>query len=136
MKEERSGFIPTPLPLMREAKAVSRPRKYVERLTRRYRRRIVVKEINGEAAGDSAIVDISATGLKLDTARPLAMHDLVELTCLMPLTGEERRLGGKVVWVKAAAPFGQRYLAGLKFFKTEWDITMLAKEWEEEELIE
>lgn len=136
MKEERPGFIPTPLPLMREVKAVSRPRKYVERLTRRYRQRLVVKEINGEAAGDSAILDISATGLKLDTTRPLAMHDLVELTCLMPNTGEERRLAGKVVWVKAVAPFGQRYLAGLRFFKTEWDITTLAREWEKEDLIE
>jgi predicted ribosomally synthesized peptide with nif11-like leader len=75
-----------------------------------------VTEINGQPINDTAILDISAWGAKIESMISLGVDTPVELSFPLPGMDQETkvRLVGKVVWA-GQMPVSRRNQAGLKF---------------------
>jgi hypothetical protein len=99
----------------------------IDRRVKRHPVRLPVRELNGQPARDTYVVDISSLGARLDTDTPLAPRNSVEFTVLLPEEAAETRLSGQVVWLRPLPHFPGRFHIGLQFFRPNWDIDHLAR---------
>jgi hypothetical protein len=102
-------------------------KKRIERRVKRYPVRLPVRELNGQPAHDTYVVDLSSLGARLETASPLAPRNLVEFTVILPEDNTETRLSGQVVWMRPLLHLPGRFQMGLQFFGPQWDIDRLAR---------
>lgn len=89
----------------------------VLRRSKRYQIHLKVSEVNGQPVTDVVMLDISAWGAKLESLISLAPASTVEFSFTLPGESTSVRLAGAVVWA-GQVPASQRYLIGLKFFKS------------------
>ncbi len=102
-------------------------KKRIERRVKRYPVRLQVRELNGQPAHETYVVDLSSLGARLETASPLAPRKLVEFTVILPDHEIETHLSGQVKWLRPLLHFPGRFEIGLQFFGPQWDIDRLAR---------
>ncbi len=101
-----------------------------QRQARRFSTRIPIQQINGRPTPDSYILDLSSLGLKIESPVPLAVNEPVELSFTLPHKEQSVRMAGLVVWNRPAPPYGTRFFLGVKLFVPQWEIDVLARQWE------
>ncbi|MDD3580525.1 MAG: PilZ domain-containing protein [Desulfobacca sp.] len=97
------------------------------RKSRRYAIRLELKEINGKPGAGTYLLDLSATGAKLDSPTAFALNNPVKITFIFPGENKEICLGGRVVWVLPLMGKASRYLIGLQLFQSFWELDLLAR---------
>jgi hypothetical protein len=99
----------------------------VSRRAQRFSVRLEVKEFNGKPGAGIFIVDLSALGAKVESPTPLAPRNQVEMSFSLPGGHGEVRAVGTVAWVRPIMTQSGRYLLGVKFFNSFWDIDQLGR---------
>ena len=97
------------------------------RKSRRFAIRLEHKEINGKPGTGTYLLDLSATGAKLESPTAFALNNPVNFTFIFPAENKEFRLGGRVVWVRPLMGQPARYLIGLQLFQSLWELDFLAR---------
>jgi hypothetical protein len=99
----------------------------VERQTPRYLTKLAVTNINGLPVTDSFLLDVSATGAKLESPTPLAPRFPIEVVVLLPGDQTETNLAGMVIWTRPSMASPGRHLMGLEFHHRFWYIDQLGR---------
>lgn len=100
----------------------------VDRKARRFPVRLSLHELNGCAAPDSYLVDISSLGAQVESPVFLALGSPVELVVRFPWEEKDTRLSGQVKWIKPLIGRPGRFRLGLKFFSAFWGLDLWARQ--------
>ncbi len=99
-----------------------------DRKVLRFPARLSLVELNGQAAPESYLVDISSLGAQLEGSQALALNTPVHLVIRFPWGNQETRLAGMVKWVKPLMGEPGRFRLGLSFFNTFWELDLMARQ--------
>ncbi len=103
-------------------------KKRVDRKVQRFPARLSLKELNGQSAPDSYLVDISSLGAQLESPMAPAPRMPVDFVIRFPWGDQETRLAGMVKWVKPLMGEPGRFRLGLSFFNTFWELDLMARQ--------
>ncbi len=103
-------------------------KKRFERRVLRFPVHLEVRELNGQPATATYVLDISSLGARLETSKPSGPRSHVEFLVLLPGMDKEVRLSGQVMWMRPLAEAPGRFQMGLQFYGPQWDIDRLARE--------
>ena len=100
----------------------------MDRKVQRFPVRLSLHEVNGRAAPDSYLVDISSLGAQLETPLFVALNTPVEFVVRFPWGDKETKLSGMVKWIKPLIGKPGRFRLGMRFHNAFWELDMLARQ--------
>jgi hypothetical protein len=106
---------------------VQTPKRRVPRRAQRYTVHWTVTEINGKAARDAWVVDISCLGARLETTSALGPNLPVKFIITLPDGETQLTVNGRVVWMRPIFTSRGRFQQGIQFYGINWDLERLAK---------
>lgn len=99
-----------------------------ERQVQRFPVRFLLQELNGQAAFDSYLVNVSSLGAQLESPLSVAVNSPVDFVVHFPWMANHTRLAGQVRWIKPLRDKPGRFLFGLRFFQPFWEFDTLARQ--------
>jgi Tfp pilus assembly protein PilZ len=101
----------------------------VPRRALRYPVRLVVLEVNGKRVAETYLTDISTTGFRMEAPSPYSPRRSMEFKILLPGSQKDLIFAGQVVWIRPAMEAANRFLIGVKFHVSKWEIEPLLRSW-------
>ncbi len=91
---------------------------------RRYLLRLELLEVNGKSVAQGLLLDLSASGARLDLPFSPPMLSPLSFKIQLPETSAPLTLAGRVIWSKPALERG-RFFVGLQFYQLHWELERL-----------
>jgi PilZ domain len=83
-----------------------------------------VKTCNGHPVAQTLLLDISATGARIEGPQPLYQQRHFEFTYLMPGDDRQRRHAWKVMWMRPLVHEPGCYQMGVEFSQPNWSLNL------------
>jgi hypothetical protein len=98
------------------------------RRAQRYKVHWEVKTLNGKPVTGIILLDISATGARLEASQPLAPRYPVTFSFFLPNAEAETCLSGSVIWMRPLITPPGRYQMGVKFHEFKGELDQLLRQ--------
>jgi hypothetical protein len=99
----------------------------IDRKVRRYLARLAVRELNGQPAPDTYLLDISSLGARLESKVFFPIRAPLAFSVMFPGMEEETRLSGLVAWMRPVLGQTGYFQVGVRFYKAFWNLDRLAR---------
>ena len=83
-----------------------------------------VKTFNGQPVAETILLDLCATGARLEGPKPLAPRNHLEFTYVKPGDDRERNQTGVVMWMRPLIHKPGLYQMGVKFYDFDWPLDL------------